>query len=101
MTASAPLPVIVNRSGGTASAKGDALGDAIEQAFADAGQSITLELVEGKDIAKETAFATAFKQLRNRISLFLALPLQSIDRLALRSQLQNIGTIGNAVSRAS
>ena len=50
MTVSAPLPVIVNRSGGTASAKGDALGDAIERAFADAGQSITLELVEGKDI---------------------------------------------------
>lgn len=51
MAVGTPLPIIVNRSGGTASAKGDALGDAIEQAFADAGQSIALELVEGKDIA--------------------------------------------------
>lgn len=51
MNDDAPLPVIVNRSGGTASAKGDALGDAIEGAFADAGRSIALELVEGEDVA--------------------------------------------------
>ena len=46
----APLPVIVNRSGGTASREGDALRDKLQSAFKDAGQSIILELVEGKDI---------------------------------------------------
>ena len=51
MTPDAPLPVIVNRSGGTASAKGGALSDAIEQAFADVHQPIALELVEGRDVA--------------------------------------------------
>jgi diacylglycerol kinase family enzyme len=47
---SAPIPVIVNRSGGAASAKGDALEGEIEKAFADAGQPIALQLVEGRDI---------------------------------------------------
>ena len=51
MNVAAPLPVIVNRSGGSATAKGDALSDTIERAFAAAGQSITLELVEGNDVA--------------------------------------------------
>ena len=46
----APLPVIVNQSGGTASRAGDALGDQLREAFAQAGQPIVLELVEGKDI---------------------------------------------------
>jgi diacylglycerol kinase family enzyme len=47
----APLPVIVNRGGGTARAKGDALGEDIEQAFAAAGCAIKLMLVDGADVA--------------------------------------------------
>jgi diacylglycerol kinase family enzyme len=46
-----PLPVIVNRGGGTARAKGDALRSEIEQAFAAAGRTITLMLVEGNGVA--------------------------------------------------
>lgn len=48
--AAVPLPVIVNRSGGTARRAGDGLRARLEAAFADAGQPIVLELVEGKEI---------------------------------------------------
>lgn len=47
----APLPVIVNRGGGAARAKGDALRAEIEQAFRAGERAITLTLVEGKDVA--------------------------------------------------
>jgi diacylglycerol kinase family enzyme len=43
--------VLINRSGGTAAALGDSLGETVEKAFADAGRDITLELVEGGDMA--------------------------------------------------
>lgn len=39
----------------------------------------------------ERAFRNAFLLLRRRISLFLSLPLTSIDRLALERKLQQIG----------
>jgi len=48
---SGPIPVLVNRSGGTAASKGDTLGDEIEAAFAEAGVSIDLQLVEGDALA--------------------------------------------------
>jgi arsenate reductase len=47
--------------------------------------------VEGTDIEKLTAFATAFRHLRNRISLFLALPLATLDRMTLKQRLIEIG----------
>jgi len=40
---------------------------------------------------QERAFRTAFFALQRRISLFLALPLDSIDELSLRSRLGDIG----------
>ena len=46
-----PVPVLVNRSGGTAAAKGDKLGEEIEAAFAEAGVAIDLQLVEGDALA--------------------------------------------------
>jgi diacylglycerol kinase family enzyme len=46
-----PLPVIVNVAGGTASRAGDDLASQIEAAFAAAGQSISLELVDGEGLA--------------------------------------------------
>jgi arsenate reductase (thioredoxin) len=45
--------------------------------------------VEGED--QRDAFLTALRYLRRRIELFLALPLESIDRLALKSKLREIG----------
>lgn len=50
MPAAPILPVIVNTSGGAASRAGKALAEQLAAAFADAGQQIALDLVEGADI---------------------------------------------------
>jgi arsenate reductase len=47
--------------------------------------------VEGPDIEKERAFVQAAKYLKNRISMFLNLPLASIDQLSLQRRLRDIG----------
>ncbi|MDR3497255.1 MAG: arsenate reductase ArsC [Ancalomicrobiaceae bacterium] len=49
--------------------------------------------VEGSDIQKEAAFNAAFRYLKNRISAFIALPMASIDRLALTNRLKDIGDL--------
>lgn len=46
---------------------------------------------QGTDIEKEAAFVTAARYLKNRISLFVNLPLHRIERLALTTQLREIG----------
>lgn len=47
--------------------------------------------VEGSDIEKQRAFNEAFRYMKNRISLLLAVPIARLDRLALKSRLQEIG----------
>ncbi len=47
--------------------------------------------VEGTDIDKAKAFREAFRTLGRRIDLFLALPLATLDRLALGARVRNIG----------
>ncbi len=47
--------------------------------------------LEGTDIEKERAFVLAFRYLRNRISIFNALPIKKLDRLALSAKLREIG----------
>ncbi len=47
--------------------------------------------VEGTDIQKEAAFVRAFRYMKTRISLFTALPLSKIDKMALGSKLRDIG----------
>jgi arsenate reductase len=47
--------------------------------------------VEGTDLEKEAAFVTAFKQMRNRISVFTSLPFRNLDTLSLQSRLKDIG----------
>jgi arsenate reductase len=49
--------------------------------------------VEGTDIEKECAFVQAAKYLRNRISAFLALPMASLDGIALTQRLREIGLL--------
>ena len=49
--------------------------------------------VGGTDIQKEAAFVAAFRYLENRISLFVNLKLQHLDRMALGTQLSEIGRI--------
>lgn len=48
---------------------------------------------QGSDDDKRRAFALAEKQLRTRISLFLSLPLQSLDKLALKKEIDEIGKL--------
>ena len=50
---------------------------------------------------QERAFRSAFYALQRRIGLFLALPLESIDELALKRALQGIGTAADADARAA
>lgn len=47
--------------------------------------------VEGVDEKKRKAFFAAYNVLANRIRLFTSLPLESLDRLALRKELEEIG----------
>jgi protein-tyrosine-phosphatase len=54
--------------------------------------------VEGTDIQKEAAFVTAFRYLKNRISVFTSLPLASIDKMALRTKLREIGRMEGGTS---
>lgn len=47
--------------------------------------------VEGSDDDKRRAFLVAFKMLSARINLFLNLPMEKLDHLALSRRLQDIG----------
>jgi arsenate reductase len=56
--------------------------------------------VEGTDIEKEAAFIRAFKFLKNRISVFVNLPIEAVDKLALARRLQDIGRLEGATKVA-
>lgn len=47
--------------------------------------------VSGSDADKRHAFAQAYTVLRRRIELFLSLPMDKLDHLALREHLRQIG----------
>ncbi len=53
-------------------------------------------VVEGHQIEKERAFALAFRYLKNRITMFTALPIKSLDKLALANRLKEIGQMEGA-----
>ncbi len=57
--------------------------------------------VEGSDIEKERAFNTAFRYLKNRISIFTSLPIRSLDKLTLNATLREIGRMEGATAKAS
>jgi arsenate reductase len=52
--------------------------------------------VEGSEGEIGAAFAEGCRQLRNRISLFISLPLASIDAMSLQSRLRDIGRTEDA-----
>jgi arsenate reductase len=54
--------------------------------------------VEGLDIQKEAAFVQAFRYLKNRISLFISLPIASLDKMTLGARLRGIGETEGATS---
>lgn len=55
--------------------------------------------VEGS--GQKRAFEAAFQSLKRRIDLFLALPLDSIDELALETALRQIGRVGDKAEQSA
>jgi len=49
--------------------------------------------VAGDDATKMLAFRRAFRELENRIRIFVGLPWQSLDKIELKDKLDEIGTI--------
>jgi protein-tyrosine-phosphatase len=47
--------------------------------------------VEGSEAEKALAFADAYRMLNNRISIFVNLPITSLDSLSLQKRLDDIG----------
>ena len=47
--------------------------------------------VEGTEAEKRLAFADTYRMMKNRISIFVNLPISSLDRLALQKKLSGIG----------
>ena len=56
--------------------------------------------VVGTPFQQKAAFITASRYLKNRITAFLALPLATIDRMALTSHLRDIGRLDGATAKA-
>nr|WP_128946048.1 arsenate reductase ArsC [Bradyrhizobium zhanjiangense] len=53
--------------------------------------------VQGTDLEKEAAFVAALRYLRNRISIFMNLPLRLIDSLSLGTKPREIGKLEAAL----
>ncbi|MGE0667938.1 MAG: arsenate reductase ArsC [Sphingomonadales bacterium] len=47
--------------------------------------------VDGTDAPAHLAFAEAYRQLHNRISIFVSLPMKALDKVALQKRLDEIG----------
>ena len=47
--------------------------------------------VEGKEAIIRTAFANTYREIATRIEIFASLPFESLDRLALKRRLDEIG----------
>ena len=54
--------------------------------------------VEGNEAEQRIAFADAYRMLFNRISIFVNLPMASLDRLTLQRRLDEIGQEGKPSS---
>lgn len=49
--------------------------------------------VEGADEVKRAAFTLTLRQIRNRVQLFLSLPIETMDRMAIEKQIREIGNL--------
>jgi len=54
--------------------------------------------VEGNETERRLAYSDAFRMLNNRISIFMNLPMASLDRLSLQKKLDEIGKAGEEVA---
>lgn len=50
----------------------------------------------GNEAERRLAFADSYRMLTNRISIFVNLPIKSLDKLSLQKKLDAIGTSGRA-----
>jgi arsenate reductase (thioredoxin) len=57
--------------------------------------------VTGSEAEIALAFKDAYRMLKRRIDLFLALPIKKLDRLVLTTRLKEIGQIEGATEKAS
>ncbi len=57
--------------------------------------------VEGTDEEKERAFTLAFRELAARIGIFASLRIEALDELALKRQLDAIGTMLSAAGETA
>lgn len=55
---------------------------------------------EGSPAEIALAFADAYRMLGNRISLFTSLPIEKLDRIAIKSQMDGIGRTQDEAARA-
>jgi arsenate reductase (thioredoxin) len=55
---------------------------------------------EGSEAEIALAFADAYRQLYSRITIFAALPIESLDRLALKRRMDEIGATRGTPARA-
>ena len=55
----------------------------------------------GSDAEVALAFKDAYRMLHQRIGIFTALPLRSLDRLSLQAKLKEIGRMEGATAKAS
>lgn len=56
--------------------------------------------VEGSDAVRRFAFTDAYRMLSQRISIFVNLPIQSLDQLTLQRRLDDIGNLKPAQETA-
>jgi protein-tyrosine-phosphatase len=47
--------------------------------------------VVGSETEQHLAFADTYRMLRNRIGIFVSLPMKSLDKLSLQERLEDIG----------
>ena len=47
--------------------------------------------VEGSDDEKRAVFAQTLRQMRNRVQLFISLPLETLDNLAIEKKMRDLG----------
>jgi protein-tyrosine-phosphatase len=54
--------------------------------------------VDGDDALKRRAFLKAYSELQRRLSIFVSLPIDKLDRLTLQKRLDAIGTVDDTVA---
>ena len=56
--------------------------------------------VQGNEAERRLAFSEAYRMLRNRLAIFVSLPLGSLNSLALQERLDSIGMTGSEAEKA-